>query len=133
MVAMHHRAWQRVLNTPVGRQANRRRAHSILIQSVGLSPTMIIGMLMKDAEDDELAPAHRNLTPVPEHTCTDECRHREDAKDFSRPAPPIPSCSRCLSWAWRGYNVGERRYEFSCMNDGCRMHWWIKGGKMGLL
>ncbi len=120
--------------TATGGRPIRARVHSILVQSVGLSPTMIIGMLMMDKKDeDELAPHHHNLAPVPEHTCTDECRHREESRDFSRPPSPLPRCYRCGEWAWRGYNMGLKRYEFACMEDSCKMRWWTKGGKMGPL
>ena len=83
-------------------------------------------------DDEELAPAHVGLPPVPEHTCEASCDHRGAAKDFTYDRPPVaPACSRCLAVAWRGYNVGLRRYEFCCMNTECKMRWYMKGGRMG--
>ena len=121
--------------------ARRAAGHitTVIRASLGLSPTMIIGLLMAAKEDDdELAPAHRNLAPVPEHTCTNDCRHREDARDFV--AAPATRCGRCGEVSWRMWNLrikkckcaegvscdhltGMRR-EFMCLNDKCRMRWW---------
>ena len=81
-------------------------------------------------DDDEavapLAPAHVGLPPV---------------ESYGYPpstAPPdrvraTPHCERCGAVAWRLFNVGEYRYEFMCLEDTCRMRWWVKKGRMGPL
>lgn len=82
--------------------------------------------------DDDLAPMHRNLAPVPEHTCERACDHRGAAKDYSGKVI-VDRCKRCGEVASKMWNLSTspRRREFCCMEDTCRMRWWESGGKMG--
>ncbi len=85
-------------------------------------------------DKDDLAPLHRNLAPVPEHTHDGACDHRGAAMDYG--GKVIASrCSRCGEVAHKMWNLSTspRRREFRCMEATCGMRWWESRGRMGLL